>query len=132
MCNFKNLDLSFILQSNCLQILHIQACTRGDCPSHPPFPKTLMRPFCFLCNERYNCIINKYQYIPFQVSKLKLVVTEPRVIRAHPNTPAMIGCGCAVFSLGEGQLKIRGASINDVTFIPLSLLMFEVSVSQPF
>ena len=25
----------------------------------------------------------------------------PRVIRAHPNTPATVGCGCAVYSMGE-------------------------------
>lgn len=34
---------------------------------------------------------------------LKTVVGSPRVIRVHPNTPAMVGAGCAVFSLGEGS-----------------------------
>lgn len=46
------------------------------------------------------------------VSKVKLVVCEPRVIRAHPNTPAMIGCGCAVFSLGEGATAEDGELVR--------------------
>ena len=35
---------------------------------------------------------------------LKTIVGSPRIIRVHPNTPAMVGAGCAVFSLGEGAL----------------------------
>ena len=33
---------------------------------------------------------------------LKEIVKSPRIIRVHPNTPAMVGQGCAVYSLGEG------------------------------
>ena len=36
---------------------------------------------------------------------LSNIVLEPRIIRAHPNTPAMVGCGCAVYSLGEGRIQ---------------------------
>jgi len=28
-----------------------------------------------------------------------------RVIRAHPNTPATVGCGCAVYSVGESECE---------------------------
>lgn len=33
---------------------------------------------------------------------LSSVVINPRVIRANPNTPAMVGCGASAFSLGKG------------------------------
>ena len=33
---------------------------------------------------------------------LKEIVKSPRIIRVHPNTPAMVGEGCSVYSLGEG------------------------------
>ena len=36
---------------------------------------------------------------------LSNIILEPRIIRAHPNTPAMVGCGCAVYSLGEGRIS---------------------------
>ena len=36
---------------------------------------------------------------------LSRVAKNPRIIRTHPNTPATIGCGCAVYSLGDGKLK---------------------------
>ena len=45
---------------------------------------------------------------------LSSVVTNPRIIRANPNTPAMVGCGASAFSLGKGKLK-------------LLLLLFETS-----
>ncbi len=31
---------------------------------------------------------------------------EPRVIRAHPNTPVNVGCGCAVFSSADCESQI--------------------------
>ena len=34
--------------------------------------------------------------------KLSSLVTNPRIIRANPNTPAMVGCGSSAFSLGKG------------------------------
>ena len=33
---------------------------------------------------------------------LSSVVSNPRIIRANPNTPAMVGCGASAFSLGKG------------------------------
>ena len=33
---------------------------------------------------------------------LSSVVINPRVIRANPNTPSMVGCGASAFSLGKG------------------------------
>lgn len=45
-------------------------------------------------------------------SNLKSIVTQPRIIRATPNTPAMIGCGCAVFSLGEGATLEDGELVR--------------------
>ena len=38
---------------------------------------------------------------------LKEIVKSPRIIRVHPNTPAMVGEGCAVYSLGEGTYNQR-------------------------
>ena len=38
---------------------------------------------------------------------LKEIVKSPRIIRVHPNTPAMVGEGCAVYSLGEGIIVLR-------------------------
>ena len=35
--------------------------------------------------------------------KLKTVAESPRIIRVHPNTPAMVGTGCSVISIGEGE-----------------------------
>ena len=37
---------------------------------------------------------------------LNNLVMAPRVIRVHPNTPAMVGCGCAVFSLGDSEWSL--------------------------
>ena len=34
---------------------------------------------------------------------LRTVVESPRIIRVHPNTPAMVGQGCSVYSIGEGK-----------------------------
>ena len=34
--------------------------------------------------------------------KLKTIAKSPRIIRVHPNTPAMVGTGCSVISIGEG------------------------------
>lgn len=34
---------------------------------------------------------------------LKTIVESPRIIRVHPNTPAMVGTGCSVISIGEGS-----------------------------
>ena len=34
--------------------------------------------------------------------KLKTIAESPRIIRVHPNTPAMVGTGCSVISIGEG------------------------------
>lgn len=39
---------------------------------------------------------------------LSNIAFNPRVIRAHPNTPAMVGCGCAVYSLGESRFIDTG------------------------
>ena len=36
---------------------------------------------------------------------LSSVVANPRIIRANPNTPAMVGCGALAFSLGQGKIK---------------------------
>jgi len=33
---------------------------------------------------------------------LSSIVTKPRIVRANPNTPAMVGCGASAFSLGQG------------------------------
>ena len=38
---------------------------------------------------------------------LSSLVTNPRIIRANPNTPAMVGCGASAFSLGKGMLRQR-------------------------
>ena len=38
---------------------------------------------------------------------LKEIIKSPRIIRVHPNTPAMVGLGCSVYSLGEGSLKLN-------------------------
>ena len=35
---------------------------------------------------------------------LKTIVESPRIIRVHPNTPAMVGTGCSVISIGEGEI----------------------------
>ena len=54
---------------------------------------------------------------------LSNIAFSPRVIRAHPNTPAMVGCGCAVYSLGSSKfideiamnfmsLRIRVCTVN--------------------
>ena len=37
---------------------------------------------------------------------LSSVVTNPRIIRANPNTPAMVGCGASAFSLGIGNIQV--------------------------
>ena len=34
---------------------------------------------------------------------LRTIVESPRIIRVHPNTPAMVGQGCSVYSIGEGK-----------------------------
>lgn len=34
---------------------------------------------------------------------LKTLVESPRIIRVHPNTPAMVSTGCSVLSIGEGN-----------------------------
>merc|ERR1712086_535326 len=34
---------------------------------------------------------------------LKTIADSPRIIRVHPNTPAMVGTGCSVISIGEGS-----------------------------
>ena len=34
---------------------------------------------------------------------LKTIVEKPRIIRVHPNTPAMVGTGCSVISIGENS-----------------------------
>lgn len=36
---------------------------------------------------------------------LKTIAASPRVIRVHPNTPALVGAGCSVFTAGEGVSK---------------------------
>ena len=36
---------------------------------------------------------------------LSSLVTNARVIRANPNTPAMVGCGASAFSLGKGTIN---------------------------
>ena len=36
---------------------------------------------------------------------LSSLVTNPRIIRANPNTPAMVGCGASAFSLGKGRFE---------------------------
>lgn len=38
--------------------------------------------------------------------KLKTIAEHPRIIRVHPNTPAVVGAGCSVFSAGEGATPI--------------------------
>lgn len=45
---------------------------------------------------------------------LSNIVLEPRIIRAHPNTPAMVGCGCAVYSLGEGATSDDGELVKQL------------------
>ena len=35
--------------------------------------------------------------------KLKTIAESPRIIRVHPNTPNMVGTGCSVISIGEGD-----------------------------
>ena len=35
---------------------------------------------------------------------LKTIEESPRIIRVHPNTPAMVGTGCSVISIGEGEI----------------------------
>ena len=37
---------------------------------------------------------------------LSSIVTNPRIIRANPNTPAMVGCGASAFSLGAGKVQV--------------------------
>ena len=37
---------------------------------------------------------------------LRTIVHSPRIIRVHPNTPAMVGQGCSVYSLGEGTTTL--------------------------
>ena len=46
---------------------------------------------------------------------LKEIIKSPRIIRVHPNTPAMVGQGCFAYSLGEGRI------INIVIIILLLL-----------
>lgn len=43
---------------------------------------------------------------------LAQVVAQPRVIRANPNTPAMVGCGASAFSLGSGTIIRHVGSIE--------------------
>lgn len=45
---------------------------------------------------------------------LSNIAFNPRVIRAHPNTPAMVGCGCAVYSLGESATTEDGDLIRNL------------------
>jgi pyrroline-5-carboxylate reductase len=42
------------------------------------------------------------------------IILEPRIIRAHPNTPAMVGCGCAVYSLGESASEADGEVVRQL------------------
>ena len=37
---------------------------------------------------------------------LSSIVINPRIIRANPNTPAMVGCGASAFSLGAGKVQV--------------------------
>ena len=37
---------------------------------------------------------------------LSSIVINPRIIRANPNTPAMVGCGASAFSLGIGKVEV--------------------------
>lgn len=45
-------------------------------------------------------------------STLKKIVENPRIIRAHPNTPATVGCGCAVYTLGDGATREDGEIVK--------------------
>ena len=45
---------------------------------------------------------------------LNNIVLSPRIIRTHPNTPAMVGCGSAVFSLGDGATDSDGDLIKQL------------------
>jgi len=46
---------------------------------------------------------------------LKTIVDNPRIIRVHPNTPAMVGTGCSVLSVGEGlKLALESLLIEKV------------------
>jgi pyrroline-5-carboxylate reductase len=44
--------------------------------------------------------------IEFLDTNLRKIVESPKVIRATPNTPSMVGCGCIVYSLSKGTKSI--------------------------
>ena len=46
---------------------------------------------------------------------LKTIVDSPRIIRVHPNTPAMVGTGCSVISIGEGETLLNFLYSLDLT-----------------
>lgn len=48
-------------------------------------------------------------------ASLSNITLCPRIIRAHPNTPAMVGCGCAVYSLGQGEKHYLPLGRNERT-----------------
>lgn len=48
---------------------------------------------------------------------LNNLTLSPRIVRTHPNTPAMVGCGSAVFSLGEGE---RSKLDHAILIVPFS------------
>ena len=45
---------------------------------------------------------------------LSVFIPEPRIVRVHPNTPAMVGCGCAVYSLGQFADECDGDIIKNL------------------
>ena len=45
---------------------------------------------------------------------LSCIILEPRIIRATPNTPAMVGCGCAVYSPGEAATSDDGELVKQL------------------
>jgi pyrroline-5-carboxylate reductase len=71
--------------------------------------------------------------------QLKTVVGSPRIIRAHPNTPAMVGAGCAVFSLGEGSncedaevVRQLFSSVGLCELVPEPQQVFTISFFQQY
>lgn len=45
---------------------------------------------------------------------LRTIVESPRIIRVHPNTPAMVGQGCSVYSIGEGASTEDGQVVKQL------------------
>ncbi len=79
-----------------------QKCLPAKCPEKCSFKKNHYR----LLTTESKLFVSIMAGIKMETlaGNLKTVVGSPRIIRVHPNTPAMVGAGCAVFSLGEGML----------------------------